>query len=471
MERDAAVWGQTAVSFFGHHRSMRSVPLLLVLLAACGSVKRGGSDGGGGGGDDGGGGGEPCEPGAPLECQGDEIVLCGEDGMSRQTVACEISCDPDTLSCTCEPETSSCSDSVESVCDADGHATPRACALGCFDDTRCADVDASNRLTQFLDDAEGGPALDLPDGTIIDTGTQEIIVDGLPIDITPVLLAAPADPGGIEVLVFAVSSLSITGDVVTRGGPALAFVSDGDVAIGGVVRALAGPGLDGTGGGDNLVVCGSSVGHISGRGGGGFGGRGGDGGDITDGPTGGAGGAIVGDETMIPLRGGGQDPSFLGAGGALQIVSRSRISVSEGGAINAGGIAGMDNRTGGSAGGGVLLEAPVVVVAGAGSAIAANGGGGGCGGGTVTQSAEAGRLDDQRAAGCLSSDNGDGGRGGAGDTPNGLPGQSIGGCPVVAGQGGGGVGRIRINTAGGTFAPADGAIVSPPASVGTIGVR
>jgi hypothetical protein len=451
---------------------MRRIAVVCSLTIACGSVKHpSNEDGGGGGGD----GGITCEAGQPVACQGDDIVVCGQDGASHRTVSCDISCDPDTLSCTCEPNTSRCEDSVESVCGSDGHATPHECSLGCFDETRCADLDATNRLTQFLDEAVGGPDLTLPDGTIIDTDDQEIIVDGLPINATPVLLAAPADPGGIQVLVFAVSSLTITGDVVTRGRPALAFVSDGDITVNGIVRVQAGPGIDGTGGGDNLIVCDPgppAYGHISGRGGGGFGGRGGQGGDIIGDITGGAGGAIVGNEAIIPLRGGGQDPSFLGAGGALQLVSRTRIAISDGGALHAGGLAGLDNRTGGSAGGGVVLEAPVVVVSGAASAIAANGGGGGCGGGDmITSSAEEGRLDDQRAAGCVSVDMGDGGKGGAGTTPNGTPGEDMAGCPMVAGQGGGGVGRIRINNADGAFTPTNGAVISPPASVGTVGRR
>jgi len=290
-----------------------------------------------------------------------------------------------------------------------------------------------------------------------------------------VLLDAPVDPGGIRVLVFAVSSLTITGDVITRGQPALAFVSDGDIAVNGIVRATAGPGIDSIGGGGDLVVCDPgppATGHISGRGGGGFGGRGGDGGDIVGGPTGGAGGPIVGDEMIVPLRGGGQDPGFVGAGGGLQLVSLTRITISDGGAINAGGVAGLDNGTGGGGGGGVVLEAPVIELSGAGSAIAANGGGGGCGNsGTVTSSAEEGRLDDQRAAACQSDGGGDGGRGGAGSTPNGLPGETISGCGVVAGDGGGGVGRIRISDKDGSFAPAGGAIVSPPALVNTVGRR
>lgn len=447
---------------------MRSLAFALFLVAGCGEVKNAGEDGGGGST-------ERCDPGDALACEGNDLLVCGQDGITREVVECDISCDTDALACTCEPGTVSCQEGIASVCGDNGLATLEPCALGCFDDARCAELDASNRLTQFLDEAVGGPDLVLPDGTIIDTNDQEIIVDGLPINVEPVLLAAPADPGGIPVLVFAVSSLTITGDVIAQGQPALAFVSDGDITVNGILLARAGAGSDGTGGGSTLVVCDPgppATGHISGRGGGGFGGRGGDGGDITDGPTGGAGGAIVGNPEVIPLRGGGQDPGFVGAGGGLQLVSKTRIAVTDGGAIDAGGVAGLDNGTGGGAGGGVVLEAPVVVVSGAASAIAANGGGGGCGNsGTVTRSAEAGRLDDQRALGCLSDGGGDGGRGGAGATPSGTAGETISGCGVVAGQGGGGVGRIRVSTADGTFAPADGAIVSPPATSAAVGTR
>jgi hypothetical protein len=442
--------------------------VVLLLLAGCGKVKPGaGADGGGGST-------ERCEPGDALACEGDDLLVCGEDGETREVVVCDISCDQQELACTCEPGSQTCADGVESVCGDDGLADIRQCALGCFDDTRCADLDASNRLTQFLDEAVGGPDLVLPDGTIIDTNDQEIIVDGLPINVTPVLLEAPVDPGGIPVLVFAVSSLTITGDVITQGQPALAFVSDGDILLSGVIRSQAGDGTDGTGDGGGFVNCSADppMATIGGQGGGGYGGRGGDGGSVNGGAAGGTGGGEVGNPEIVPLRGGGTNPSIQAAGGALQLVSRTGITFESGGGINAGGNAGSDNGSGGGAGGGILLEAPLVVLP-SGGALAANGGGGGCGNtGTVTASAEAGRLDDQRAAGCQTDGTaGDGGRGGAGSSPNGTVGETISGCGVVAGSGGGGVGRIRINTADGTFAAEDGALVSPPASIGTVGTR
>lgn len=105
---------------------------------------------------------------------------------------------------------------------------------------------------------------------------------------------------------------------------------------------------------------------------------------------------------------------------------------------------------------------------GSGSAVAANGGGGGCAGG-VTREPEDGRLDDQRAAGCESSNVGDGGDGAAGGLPaqNGVAGPTDG----TGGGGGGGAGRIRVNTVAGTFEPLDGAIASPPPTVGVLSVQ
>lgn len=443
------------------------LPFLVLLLtaSACGEVKH--PDDGGDGGST-----ESCTPGDALACQGQDLLICGEDGETREVVVCDISCDTEELACTCEPGTQSCADDIASVCGDNGLATLEPCALGCFDDARCAELDASNRLTQFIDEAAAGPDLVLTDGTIIDTNDQEIIVDGLPINVTPVRLEAPPDEGGIPVLVFAVSSLSITGDVITQGQPALAFVSDGDITVNGIIRAQAGPGIDGrsTGGGADPCSTDPPMQSLGGQGGGGFGGRGGDGGSVDD-AQGGMGGAIVGNPEIVPLRGGGTNASVQPAGGAIQLVSRTRIAFTDGGAINAGGNGGSDNNSGGGAGGGILLEAPVVVLSGAASALAANGGGGGCGTGTTTQSAEAGRLDAQRAAGCMSSDRGDGGRGGAGTTPNGTVGESLSGCALGGGAGGGGVGRIRINNAAGDFAPEDGAIISPPATSGPVGTR
>ena len=140
---------------------MASLRCLVVVLSltACGKVNRGTGE------DAGGGSTERCDPGTALACEGNDLLVCGADGETREVVVCDISCDQEELACTCEPGTQSCADDIESICGADGLADLRPCALGCFDDMRCADLDASNRLTQFLDEAVGGPDLELPDGT------------------------------------------------------------------------------------------------------------------------------------------------------------------------------------------------------------------------------------------------------------------------------------------------------------------
>lgn len=412
---------------------MRSISLfILMAAAACGSVSVSDGDGG-------------ADTG-PADHTGDE---------------------------TCEPGSVSCTDTTLSVCGADGRPTTSECPLGCFDDTRCADLVASNDLTAFLDDAQEGPDVELPAGTVIATDDGDIDGDidgdGSPLALSSVLLG-PTGGGGVPVRVFAVRSLTISGDVTAVGGAALAFVSTEDIAIGGHVLIRAGRGIDGTGGDEAEGECfPEEANYVTGRGGGGFGERGGSGGSIVDVQIGGAGGPEVGSETLVPLRGGGGSTALPAVGGgAIQLVSQTAIHV-EGGSLDAGGQGG-GVRQGGGAGGGILLEAPVVVVAGEDSAIAANGGGGGCAG-SPDSPAEDGRLDDRRAAGCQSSVGRDGGQGGAGNaTGAGLAGQSV-GCGFIAAAGGGGVGRIRVNTADGTFAAVGGAIVSPPASVGTLGGR
>jgi hypothetical protein len=394
-------------------------------------------------GDAGNDGGRLCEPGAVLGCEQDVLAVCADDGSVTQEV----------------------------------------CLLGCSEEgVRCLDVDPVNGLGEFLDDAEAGPALELTAGSIINVSTGTVHVGGVPVPVQSSLLDAP--PGGVQVRVFPVRSLLVSGDVEVVGAtaavlPAIALVSHGPIAIQGRLKiGRAGAGLSGAGSSGVCKACAGENGACSGRGGGGFGSRGGDGGDSGVARPGGSGGAAVGSSQLVPLRGGGPSGSQSGSssgrgGGAIQLVSRQNITISAGGVIDAGGERGL-GAMGGGAGGGILLEAPIVSVVGAGSALAAGGGGGGCSGTVLTQ-AEDGRPDGLPAAGCVSQDSGNGGAGGA---AQGLPGDGAGDidppCPAAlpaGGGGGGGRGRIRINTATGTFAAGSGAIVSPQASVGALAAR
>lgn len=201
---------------------------------------------------------------------------------------------------------------------------------------------------------------------------------------------------------------------------------------------------------------------------------------------------MSGNPEISPLRGGcdgalsGRSVMVKGAaGGAAQITSASRITISSTGAAAASGAGGgaYDEKpgtifclggqlcysgSGGGSGGALLMEAPVVTLA-AGAALTANGGGGGCG--TSTSGEDAGQGV-ERALGGLCGDVVKGGDGGAGPDQDGLGGVGLlfENINNVAGGGGGGVGRIRINLpAGETFAPEG--VVSPANTAGVLGVR
>ncbi|HET6612942.1 MAG TPA: hypothetical protein VFG83_13170, partial [Kofleriaceae bacterium] len=267
------------------------------------------------------------------------------------------------------------------------------------------------------------------------------------------------------------------------GNPAVAFVSDGDIQIAGTVTVKAGkftgdPDCEGTKGTCETVVVGENTAVICGGGSGaGFGGHGGDPGVSENGTSNFSGGNVSGDADLEPLRGGCESPGFSmfgsairAPGGAIQLVSRTKIEILPGGFLDLNGTGGQVHSlggfagSGGASGGAALLEAPLVTVA-ASAGIAANGGGGagGCANGGD------GGLSASRAQGADCSE-GDGGDGGAGGTKDGTTGSNA-TDPLSAGNGGGGAGRIRINTPIGKFLPEGGAIVSPTPSTGTLGTR
>jgi hypothetical protein len=155
-------------------------------------------------------------------------------------------------------------------------------------------------------------------------------------------------------------------------------------------------------------------------------------------------GPSYGNATLIPLLGGsGGAGEYGGAGGgAIQIVAFGEIQVGTTGVIDAGGGAGGNGSSGAGAGGGILLEAPKVTVDGV---IAANGGGGGASVGG--SGGEDGKPSATPAAAELADL---GGEGSAGDDPNGADGMAMTNNDSLGG--GGGAGRIRINTADGKVA-------------------
>jgi hypothetical protein len=382
-----------------------------------------------------------CTPNAAIDCTDDELTVCNDDGDAQLT---------------------------------------SACAMGCHDsEIRCNDLDPSNGLATLLDAAAGAQPLDLGTDATIDTQSGAVTVDE-----NPVVLASVLVPGTPDIRVFAVASLTAQDVTVVRGAnrPALAFVSDGDVQINGTFSLSAlnsspGAGVVNSGGcqgGDQVVSGNDGNTAASGAGGGGFGTIGARGGNAvaqTASATGGDPGSTVGTATLVPLRG-GCDSGVVGAslrgtgGGAIQISSRTQITI--GGILAANG----SSDAGGGSGGGILLEAPIVSVSGN---VVANGGGGG-GGGFAPIDGEDGQLDASPAEGGPGNGEnlGEGGNGAAGNT-GATQGQNINylsglGTDInFAGHGGGGVGRIRVNTYGAGFT--NNGVFSPNASTGDVAVR
>jgi len=174
-------------------------------------------------------------------------------------------------------------------------------------------------------------------------------------------------------------------------------------------------------------------------------------------------GASYGSASLIPLLGGsGGGPNGLqlggGGGGAVQIVSGTSIEVSALGIIDVAG--GGGHTGGGGAGGAILLEAPTVSVFGT---LAANGGGGSDG--RVPQRGANGTIDATPAKGGSDAGSGaTGGDGSAGEVVDGAAGTPDSAYDRV-GSGGGGAGRIRINT---TTPPSMGASATITPSLETV---
>jgi hypothetical protein len=270
--------------------------------------------------------------------------------------------------------------------------------------------------------------------------------------------------------VFVVKSLTVNAILNVVGsqtpqthGPPVAIVSYGDVLIAnsillGSETLQIPPGVMAGGSSCN----GETVADITGGGGGGgFGSEGGPGGDGTSDP-GGAQGVLVGNATLVPLRGGcsgGGNPGVDGGvgGGALQITSRTMIELTAAGDIAANGLPGTSGSesggAGGGSGGGLLLEAPSVKVDGPISAIGA--------GGTCNNMG----ADVPLGAMCDGTNHGSGGDGSSsGDAGEGTTGT------MTGGGGGGGAGRIRINTFNNDGLSVSG-LIQPGASTGAAATR
>lgn len=373
-----------------------------------------------------------CEAGVGLRCDGANLIRCNVDGTA------EVS----------EP-----------------------CLLGCnAAERRCSEPAPSNALGKFLDMAGEQSELNLGDSATIDADTGEVKVGGIP---TTVYTETLTQPGGPNIRIFVVKGL-VAKDVVVSGRSAIAVLSTDDVKLNGLFAASAKQNVAGAG----AFIAGNCGGQPpsppsgaagGGSGGGGFGspgGAGGQGKSPSGSAAGGLGGTATGNAELVPLRGGCGAGTAGGGGGAVQIFSRTQIAVSGIIATNGGG----GVRGGGGSGGGVLLEAPIIDVTGR---IVANGGGGGNG---FEMAGEDGALDTTQAKGADrfvdgAIIGGAGGNGGTASSPA-APGgnmETLGAGAAYGGHGGGGVGRIRVNTASGGVRGTG--IFSPAPSTGSLATR
>lgn len=408
-----------------------------------------------------------CESPPPAECSDATTVL----EYARTGECVDGTCEYRTREVECELPEASCVDGVatsyaEAGCvEGECVATPIevTCSNGCCDDG-CCEVTPSNG------DELGGLGtsmltLEPPDGTTFntDTGCEGITAIGECVAVD--VFDAP------DVCVCRSQRLRIGGTLKVIGTRALALFASETILVRGLLDASADGSVSGPGAAFEYIDAASGQ---NGGAGGSFGTRG-------------AGASVdaYGNEELVPLLGGmsgegscgGRDGG--GGGGALQLSAGVDIEVT--GVIDVsggGGTGGVESTVcnggaGGGSGGAVLIEAPEVEITGT---VVANGGGGGAAGmderfgsrgGDGTRSG-GGIGGDATDCGCALygyTNGGDGGRGASASTAATLgeapdsENRCLGTCVVGGGGDGGGLGRVRVNTAtgclcGGTFSPA-----------------
>jgi hypothetical protein len=273
---------------------------------------------------------------------------------------------------------------------------------------------------------------------------------------SPIVAATQEDGSTVNLVVMQSLQVQSTGAITVSGGVPVVLVSLSNIAfLGGSIQAgsrsldlgpggAAGAGSNAMGGGAGGGVAASSTAAV-GASGGSYCGVGGVGGGAT------ASGAVYGSASIRPLvggsSGGGGAVGGGAGGGGVQLTAALTLTLNTGSYISVGGqggpfggIAADQNAGAGGSGGSILLEAPTVTVAGT---LAANGGGGG-GDYSTNGGADATPNATPAAGGAAGNSEGAGGAGGAAALTAGAPGMT--GMGLNAGAGGGGVGRILINS-------------------------
>lgn len=377
----------------------------------------------------------------------------------------------------CTASTATCSNDRYTECDASGRYTrydvPNgggvgvpatlvmhdfACPLGCADATRCANPVPSHGLASTLPTwAGGGVDVDLTtsNGSVIalDTdasGTEVELADAVGNTFrVPVEVISQA--GGPEILVLKVRTLTIRGParVVATGARALAVAAAFDIVIAGRLDASAAANAAGA------TANGSCVGGAGTRASGG-GGNWTPGGRSSEGDLGGQAQASSQPILVGGCRGGAVVEAAGGfAGGAIQLVSRTRIVLADEGVVSVAGGGGhaftsladnVNRASGGGSGGYAVLEAPLVQLEPTAHVVGRGGSGAAARSGQISVLANGIDGDADLTAGSVPgascTDCGIGGRGGApGMSPD--SGASV---PTGWGGGGGAIGRALVAT-------------------------
>jgi hypothetical protein len=307
------------------------------------------------------------------------------------------------------------------------------------------------------------------------------------------------DNGGKEMVLLAVSSLSLGGDLILRGSRPVILAVYGSATLTHSILAngtlVGGEPVPGAGGNQDCATRKGGNGGLSLNAGGGGGGAGGGTGGAAGNTgkeglsTGGSAGTAgnSGGGSLVPLvggcpggtAGGGATEAGKGGagGGAVQLSVAGTLTVNQwvttsggGGGGGRGGNGNAGGGGGGGSGGRVLLEANKLVLA-ASARLTANGGGGGEGGGYIDADSTSNGANGENGARSSATpaaggsggsfSGGDGGSGGAnGAAPDeGSAGGST-GAKAGGGGGGGAVGHIRLRSLE-TCTVTSGAIISP----------
>ena len=325
-----------------------------------------------------------CTANEFVTCDGSNAITCNSDATDYLSMACQFGCSATNGGCNqCAASSSTCSGSAVATCDASGVVHTEQCAGSC--------VDAPTPHCQYLSpkylpdicetpgvgtftwaqqfgDFDSDLDVNCNGGIVQQTGAPAICV---------VRYASITIVAGTTLHVFSSANLAnYFGD-----GRAIAFVSDGDLNVGGTINVSASRLFSGPGGGYEFSGGG---GGGSGGGGAGFATAGASGGSTgSDGGANNGGFARMDPVNLETLAGGPQSDG--GGGGALLLVS-CHGSVNVSGLLLAGGgggvggyyvLDGTGGGAGGGAGGNIVLEGLDVHVTGS---VLANGGGGGAGG-------------------------------------------------------------------------------------------